>query len=214
MAGSARREGSDYQSSNPPKKFKARSDDRAPGWTLRSFADSKFEPPDLSCSASLRRSNGGIGGVYFTSFGSARENGKAGPATGSGSDVDAVSQNSDSLAHDEEADAQTVASRRTKTGEGMEHSGQLVLGDTDSGVIHVNTDALAGVTATEEDAATRLRVLDSVADQVAQNGTEKQRVALNRGAGRGRANADPLPLSRNCNLTSSLFQQGPDSHRR
>jgi hypothetical protein len=190
MAGSARREGSDYQSSNPPKKFKARSDDCAPGWTLGSFADSKFEPPDLSCSASLRRSNGG---VYFTSFGSARETGKAGPATGSGSDVDAVSQNSDSLAHDEEADAQTIASRRTKTGEGMEHSGQLVLGDTDSGVIHVNTDALAGVTATEEDAATGLRVLDSVADQVAQNGTEKQRVALDRGAGRGRANADPLP---------------------
>jgi hypothetical protein len=34
------------------------------------------------------------------------------------------------------------------------------------------------VTATEEEAATGLRVLDSVADQVAQNGAEKQRVAL------------------------------------
>jgi len=159
-------------------------------------------------------SNGGICSVYFTLFGSARENGKAGPATGSGSDVDAVSQNSDSLAHDEEADAQAVASRRTKTGEGMEHSGQLVLSDTDSGVIHVNTDAVAGVTATKEDAATGLRVLDSVADQVAQNGAEKQRVALDRGTGRGHANADPLPLSRNCILASNLLQQGADPHRR
>src|SRR5580698_1112105 len=35
------------------------------------------------------------------SFGPVRKNGKAGPATGSGSDVDAVSQNSDRLAHDE-----------------------------------------------------------------------------------------------------------------
>jgi hypothetical protein len=35
----------------------------------------------------LPRSNGGIGGVYFASFGSARENGKAGSATGSGSNV-------------------------------------------------------------------------------------------------------------------------------
>jgi hypothetical protein len=70
------------------------------------------------------------------------------------------------------------------------------------------------VTATEEDAATGLRVLDSVADQVAQNGTEKQCVALDRGAGRGRANADTLPLGRNCILASSLLQQGPDPHRR
>ena len=146
------------------------------------------------------------------SFGPARENGKAGPATGSGSDVDAVSQNSDSLAHDEEADAQTVASRRTKTGEGMEHSRQLVFGDTDSGVIHVNTDALAGVTATEEDAATGLRVLDSVADQVAQNGTEKQCIALNRRAGRDRTNADSVCLRCNFALVGNLLQQRPDLH--
>ena len=63
------------------------------------------------------------------------------------------------------------------------------------------------------DAAIGLRVLDSVADQVAQNGTEMQRVALDRGAGRGSANADPLPLGRNCILASSLLQQGPDPHR-
>ena len=51
---------------------------------------------------------------------------------------------------------------------------------------------LAGVTATEENAATGLCVLDGVATQVAQNSTEKQRIALNRGAGRDRTNADSL----------------------
>ena len=59
-----------------------------------------------------------------------------------------MSQNSDRLAHDEEANAQTIASRRIKTGEGLEHSRHLVLGYTDSSVIHVNADPLVGVPAT------------------------------------------------------------------
>ena len=77
-----------------------------------------------------------------------------------------MSQYSDRLAHDEEADAQTVASRRIKTGEGIEHERHLVPGNSDSGVIHVNTDAPAGVAATDENAATGLCVFDRVADQV------------------------------------------------
>jgi hypothetical protein len=77
-----------------------------------------------SCGGVARRRDSvavvaGIGGA--PSFGPGRKNGKAGPATGSGSHIDAVSQNSDRLAHDEEADAQTVASRRIETGEGIEH---------------------------------------------------------------------------------------------
>ena len=64
---------------------------------------------------------------------------------GSGSDVDAVSQNTDRLADDEEADAQTVVARGIKTGEGLEYSGHLVLGNTDPCVIHVNTGASAGL---------------------------------------------------------------------
>jgi hypothetical protein len=86
--------------------------------------------------------------ALITSFGLARKNGKAGPATGSGSDVNAVSQNSDRLSYDEEADTQTVAPRRIKPGEGFEHSRYPVPGDTDSGVIYVDTDALADVAAT------------------------------------------------------------------
>jgi len=148
------------------------------------------------------------------SFGPTRENGKAGPATGSGSDVDAVSQDSDRLAHDEEADSETVASRRIKTGEGLERPRHLVPGHTDSGVIHVNTDALVGVTATDENAATGLCVFDGVADQVAQNGTEKQCIALNRRAGRDRTNADSVCLSCNFALVGSLLQQRPDPHWR
>jgi hypothetical protein len=83
-----------------------------------------------------------------TSFGLARKNGKAGPATGSGSDLNAVSQNSDRLSYDEEADTQTIAPRRIKPGKGFEHSRYPVPGNTDSGVIYVDTDALAGVAAT------------------------------------------------------------------
>src|SRR4029077_2154844 len=103
-----------------------------------------------------------------------------------------MSQNSDRLAHDEEADAQTVVSRRINAGKRLKHSRNLVAGDTDSRVIHVNTDVHTSVTASDEDTATRLRVLDGIADQVAQNGAEKQRVALNRGAGRDHTNADSL----------------------
>lgn len=125
-----------------------------------------------------------------------------------------MSEYSDRLAHDEESDAETIASRGIKTGEGLGHSGHLVPGDTDSGVIHVNTDALAGMTATEENAAARLSVLDGVADQVAQNCTEKHGVALNRGAGRGRTNVEPLLLSCDFVLVSSMLQQGAYPHRR
>src|ERR1700730_14184283 len=72
----------------------------------------------------------------------------------------------------------------------------------------------ANVTATEENVAARLCALDSVADQVAQNGTKTQRVALNRGAGPGRNNAELLHLSRDFVLVSSLLQEGVDAHRR
>ena len=48
------------------------------------------------------------------------------------------------------------------TREGLEQSRHLVRGDTDPGVTHVNTHA--DVTATEEDTATWLRVLDGVAE--------------------------------------------------
>jgi hypothetical protein len=103
-----------------------------------------------------------------------------------------VSQNYDRLAHDEEANAQTIASRRIKTGEGLEHSRHLVPGYADSSVIHVNADPLVGVPATDENTATRLCVFDGIADQVAQSGTEKQSIALNRSASRDRTNPDSL----------------------
>src|ERR1700726_921022 len=48
------------------------------------------------------------------------ENGKAGPAAGSRGDVDAVAQNSERLAHYEEADAQAVALCGIKAGESLE----------------------------------------------------------------------------------------------
>ena len=111
---------------------------------------------------------------------------------GSGSDVDAVSQNADRLTDDEEADAETIVAPWIKAGEGLEYPSHLVLGNTDPSVIHVNTCASTGLTTPQENAATRLCVFDGVADQVAQNGAEKQRVALDRGAGRDRT--DPYAL--------------------
>jgi hypothetical protein len=101
-------------------------------------------------------------------------------------------ENADGLAHDEEANAQTVASRRIETCERLENPGHFVPCDTDPSVIHVDADALADVTATEENAATGLRVLDRVANQVAQDGAEKKQVAVNRGGGLDYTNADSL----------------------
>ena len=54
-----------------------------------------------------------------------------------------MSQNSDRLAHDEEANAQTIASRRIKTGEGLEHSRHLILGY--AGIVSLGHAAFFGL---------------------------------------------------------------------
>jgi hypothetical protein len=122
-------------------------------------------------------------------------------------------QQTDSLAHDEEADAQTAASRWIETSEGLENSRHLVSRDADSSVVHVDADALARVTATKKNAVAGLRVFNSVADQIAQDGGEKERIAVNRGCGLDYTNADALSQCRNLAFPTNLSKQGSNRHR-
>jgi hypothetical protein len=90
----------------------------------------------------------------------------------------------------------------------------MVRRDADSGVIDVDTNALADVTATQENASAEFRVFDGVADQVAQDGAEKHRVAVYCGGGLDGPNADSFAKGCNLMLVASLSKQGPDWNRR
>lgn len=89
-------------------------------------------------------------------------------------------QDADGFAYDEKAYPKAVGVRRIDACERLENARHLVSCDADSVVIHVNTDLVAGVTAAQKNSATGLGVLDGIADQVAQDSTEKQCIALNR----------------------------------
>jgi hypothetical protein len=84
-------------------------------------------------------------------------------------------------------------SRWIEPSEGFENPRHFVRSDAYSSVIQVDTNAIADVTAAEENASSGFCVFDRVANQVAQDGAEKQRVALYRGGGLGGSNADPFP---------------------
>ena len=68
------------------------------------------------------------------------ENGKARPAAGSGSDVDAVTQDAERLTNDEETDAQTVALRGVKTGEGLEDPRNVFSRNSNARVVYIDPD--------------------------------------------------------------------------
>jgi hypothetical protein len=123
-----------------------------------------------------------------------------------------VAQDVDGLTHNEESYPNAVASCGIETSEGLENPRHLVSADADSGVIYVDAHVIADVTAPEENAASGLSVFDGVAYQVAQDGTEKQGIALNRGVGRDHAKPNSLPQGGKLVLTASLLEQGTDSH--
>ena len=141
------------------------------------------------------------------------KNRKTGPATGSGSDVDAVSQKSDRLAHDEEAYAQTVASCCIEAGESLEDLRHLFARNADPRVVHVDPYARAAVPTAQEDAASRLGVLDRIAYQVAKDSTEEQAITQYRRIGRNHANAYALFQRYLFVLAASLPQHVIDAHR-
>src|SRR5580704_5376537 len=96
------------------------------------------------------------------------ENGKARPAAGSGGDVDAVTQNSNRLAHDEESDTQAVAWCGIEAGESLEDPGHLFAGNSNTRVVHINPNTRTGVPAAKKDPTSRLRIFDCVTDEIAQ----------------------------------------------
>jgi hypothetical protein len=109
------------------------------------------------------------------------EDGKARPAAGGRGDVDAVAENSERLAHDEETDAQTVALCGNKAGESLEDLRNLFAGDSSARVIHIDPDPGTGLPAANKDATSWFGVLDCIADQISQGGAKKQAFAQYRG---------------------------------
>jgi hypothetical protein len=68
------------------------------------------------------------------------ENGKARPAAGSGGDVDAVTQDAERLTNDEETDAQAIALRGIKTGEGLEDPRNVFSRNSNARVVYIDPD--------------------------------------------------------------------------
>jgi len=142
------------------------------------------------------------------------ENGKARPAAGSRGDVDAVAQNSDRLAHDEEPDAQTVTSYGIKPGECLEDLRHLFARDSNARVIHIDPDTRTEVPATKKDATSGLCVLDCIADQIAQGGAEEQAVTQYRGVAGNHMDAYALAQRSLFVLSASLPQDLMDAYWR
>jgi hypothetical protein len=142
------------------------------------------------------------------------KNGKAGPAAGSRDDVNAVAQNSERVAHDEETDAQTVASCGIKPGEGLEDSWNFLTRNSSARVVHIDPDSRTGVPAANKDATSRLGVLDGIADQIAQGGAEKQAIAQYGGVAGNHLDAYALAQRGLFVLAASLPQHLLDAHRR
>ena len=117
-------------------------------------------------------------GLEFRSllFGSRCENGKARPAAWGGGNGDAMTQNCEGLPHDEETDAETVTLCGIKPSERFEYPRNLLVGNSNARVVHVDTDFRTRASAAEKDATSRLSVLDRIAHQIAQGGAEKQAI--------------------------------------
>jgi hypothetical protein len=142
------------------------------------------------------------------------ENGKARPAAGSRGDVDAVAQNSDRLAHDEEPDAQAVTPCGIKPGESLEDLRDLFASDSNARVIHIDPGTRTEVPATKKDATSGLGVLDCIADQIAQGGAEQQVVTQYRGVAGNHVDTYALAQRSLFVLPASLPQDLMDAHWR
>lgn len=85
-----------------------------------------------------------------------------------------------------------VVGTSAHTSEQIENSRHLVTGNPYSSVVDFDTDDISGATAADENATSRIRILDRVAHQIAQNRTEKQPIALNGKTGRNHTKLDPF----------------------
>jgi hypothetical protein len=125
-----------------------------------------------------------------------------------------VAQNSERLAHDEETDAQTVALGGVKASESLEDFRNLVTRNSSARVVHVDPDAQTGMPAANKDAASRLGVLDRIADQIAQGGAKKQAFAQYRGVTGNHMDAYALAQRSLMILAVSLPEHLMDAYRR
>jgi hypothetical protein len=148
------------------------------------------------------------------SFRARDENGKARPAAGNGGNVDAVAQNSERLAHDEEPDAQTVTSCGIKPGESLEDFRHLFARDSNARVVHIDPDTRTEVPATKKDPPSGLCVLDCIADQITQGGAEEQAVTQYRGVAGNHVDAYALAQRSLLVLSAGLPQDLMDAKRR
>jgi hypothetical protein len=84
-----------------------------------------------------------------------------------------MSEHSDCLAHDEEANTEPVAPRMIQPSEGVEDFRHFLIGDTAARIEHVDAHVLTNMTAAHENSAAGFGVFDGVASQIAKDGTEK-----------------------------------------
>src|SRR5262249_51684635 len=118
-----------------------------------------------------------------------------------------MSEHTDRLAHDEEADTQSVAPRMIQTSESVEDFRHCFLGDATACIEYVDADVLIGLTAAYENSATRLCVFDGIADDIAKNSAKKQSIAHNVRACRNHSNFDSLLQGGFFVLVADLPQQ-------
>jgi hypothetical protein len=125
-----------------------------------------------------------------------------------------MSEDPDGFAHDEETYAKSIAPDGVEAGERLEDPWQLLIGDTDACVEHVDSDALSYVTTAKEYPTSRSGVLDRVTHQIAEYGTEKQ-VMAHRGCGRrDHPNLDSLSRGDLLACTACLSEQWLDGDGR
>src|SRR5262249_36421349 len=125
-----------------------------------------------------------------------------------------MSEHADRLAHDEEADTQSVAPCMIQTSESVEDFRHCFLRDAAACVEYVDADVLIGLTAAYENSATRLCVFDGVADYIAKNSTKKQSIAYDVRACRNHSDFDALLQGGLFVLVADLPQQRLEANRR
>lgn len=74
-------------------------------------------------------------------------------------------------AHDEQADAETIETRRVRPLKGVENLRQVLGSYAYSRVVNLDSDVVFDSPTANQDASTRLRILDGVAHQIAQDGS-------------------------------------------
>ncbi|WGD50305.1 hypothetical protein QA641_32585 [Bradyrhizobium sp. CB1650] len=115
--------------------------------------------------------------------------------------------------HYEQADAKALTPFGIEARKSLKNVREFVARNSSASIIHVDPDRRAVVPAADENATSRLRVLDCVADQIAQRSTEEQVVTQNRSITWNYPHAYALGQYRMSVLAPSLPQDVSDTDR-